>query len=431
MGDTCVLNDYIDWLTQTYSDITVSDIAARLDHVNRDIFTNGIVRHKKTKQLILTGYDYLQFYDWDLYFENIYALYSGESRFCFSNLDVFFSLQKRNGFIKRSFGTKPYGKFHPFKPFIAQIVLLGCKTINNYSYAKANFKKIEKFLNYYYKRYDFDKNLLCCWINADASGMDNQNSRILKNGHGEGVDLNCYLYREWLAMSLLAKKTDQAKKSNLYQEKAENIKYAINKYLWDEKTGFYYDRNDRTNTLNMVKGISGLVPLWAGVASHDQAHRLVKEHLVNANEFASPYPIPTLSMDSSAYEQYGANPPSGFCNWNGPLWVPMNYMIFHGLMDYGFIEEAKEIALKTFEAVFLKNNVTREYYNAITAEGYGRNPFYGWSSLAYYMPLEFFLKYSPASINDEAVRPLGALFDSTWKIDQKTGQYSHGYGQHQ
>lgn len=145
MGDTCVLNDYIDWLTQTYSDITVSDIAARLDHVNRDIFTNGIVRHKKTKQLILTGYDYLQFYDWDLYFENIYALYSGESRFCFSNLDVFFSLQKRNGFIKRSFGTKPYGKFHPFKPFIAQIVLLGCKTINNYSYAKANFKKSKNF----------------------------------------------------------------------------------------------------------------------------------------------------------------------------------------------------------------------------------------------------------------------------------------------
>lgn len=395
-------------------ELDISQLEKRLEEVNHNISEKGIVYYKKSKDYLLTGYDYLQFYDWDLYFENIYALYNGESHFCFSNLDVFFSLQRRNGFIKRSFGTKHYGARHPFKPFIAQIVLLGCNKTGDFSYADRHLEQIERYLDRYYQKYDHDKNGLCCWVNADASGMDNQNSRILLNGHGEGVDLNCYLYREYMALAVMADKLGYDKKTEEYNNKSQIIKNAINKYLWDEKTGFYYDRNDKNGKLNYVKGISGFIPLWAGAATKEQAERLVKEHLLNKNEFKSQYPIPTLSMDSPAYKQFGTQPPCGLCNWNGTLWIPTNYMVFHGLMNYGYMEEAKEIATKTFETVFFKNENTREYYNAVTAEGYGRNPFYGWSTLAYYMPLEFLLEYDSTEISDNSVLPLGEYFNSKW-----------------
>lgn len=404
------LPEFENLINETGFDFEISHLKERLNSVNNDIKSKGIIYYKKTDSELLTGYDYQQFYDWDLYFENIYQLYNGTSKFCFSNLDAFFKFQKRDGFIKRSFGTRNYGRFHPFKPFIAQTVLLGCATQNDYSYAEKNFNRIERFLQSYYKRYDYDNNGLCCWKNADASGMDNQTSRVLKNGHGEGVDLNCYLYREYLSLSVLAEKIGETEKADSFKKKAELIKEKINEYLWDDKTGFYYDRNDKNGKLNMIKGISGFVPLWAGVASKEQAKRLVEEHLLNEKEFASPYPIVTLSMDSPAYAQYGENPPSGICNWNGPLWIPMNYMVFHGLMDYGYTETAKDIALKTFEAVFFKNPVTREYYNAVTGEGYGRNPFYGWSVLAYFMPMEYLLNYNPMKINDEAIKPLAETF---------------------
>lgn len=414
--DHQILSEFDSWISESHPQFTKMQLQNRLNEVNNDIMTKGIVYHKKTNDYLLTGYDYLQFYDWDLYFENIYALYNGESHFCFSNLNHFFKLQKRDGFIKRSFGSKNYGWNHPFKPFIAQTVLLGCNARQDYSYANKHFEQIEKYLQSYYKRYDFDKNELCCWKNADASGMDNQNSRVLRNGHGEGVDLNCYLYREYEALAILAEKIERTEKAELFKRQAEKIKTAINTYLWDEKTGFYYDRYDKTGELHLVKGISGFMPLWAGIATEEQAERLVKEHLRNPKEFASPYPIPALSMDSPAYKQFGTQPPNGLCNWNGTLWIPTNYMVFHGLIDYGYMEEAKQIALKTFEAVFFQNNNTREYYNAVTGEGYGRNPFYGWSALAYYMPLECLLQYDPTKMQTQSVHPLGEYFNTKWSI---------------
>lgn len=392
---------------------TLDVLSNRLQETNRNIQRNGIVTVKKYPEPLLTGYHYHQFYDWDLYFENIYMLYNGVNRFCFSNVEAFFSLQKRNGFIPRAFGRYRWGRHHPFKPFMAQIVLLGCSSQNKYHFARRYFSNLEAYLSYYYKRFDSDRNDLCCWINADASGMDNQNSRVLKNGRGEGVDLNCYLYREYQAMTILAEKLNFQSKADQFRKKAEIIAQQVRDCLWDEETGFFYDKDERSGHLNKVKGISGFVPLWAGIATGEQARRLVKEHLLNPSEFATPYPIPTLSVDSFAYSQTGEQPPSRLCNWNGPAWVPMNYMVFHGLMNYGFADEAKTIAVKTAEMVLVCNHTTREYYNAVTGTGYGCNPFYGWSTLAYYMPLEYLLRYDPTQISDKSTVPLGKYFDVT------------------
>ncbi len=73
-------------------------------------------------------------------------------------------------------------------------------------------------------------------------------------------------------------------------------------------------------------------------------------------------------------------------------------MIFHGLIRYGFDQAAQELALDL-------NPVTREYYNSETGQGYGMNPFWGWSSLAYLMPLEYELHYDPTDLTS-AIRPI-------------------------
>lgn len=407
--DTKNINEYHIWLNKKNKEFSPYALTLRLKNVNKDIKEKGFYYNRRYNETYLTGYDYLQFYDWDLYFENIYALYNGVDEFCFSNLNQFFRLQKKNGFIKRSFGSKPYGIFQPFKPFISQIILLGCNARKDYSYAQEHFQQIEKYVAYYYQKYDRNNNLLCCWKNADASGMDNQTSRILSGSRCEGVDLNCYLYREYIALALLYEKCSMDAQKEKCIRKANNIKKAINENLWDNESGFYYDFDTKNKKLNKVKSISGFVPLWAGIATQEQAKRLIEEHLNNPQEFLTEYPIPSLSLDSKAYCQKGYNPPSGLCNWNGPMWIPMNYMIFHGLMNYGYNDEAEKIALKTFEAVLFKNKVTREYYNAITGEGYGRNPFWGWSVLAYFMPLEFYLKYDPTKLSYSPVEPMANI----------------------
>jgi len=51
---------------------------------------------------------------------------------------------------------------------------------------------------------------------------------------------------------------------------------------------------------------------------------------------------------------------------------PTNYMVFHGLLKYGYTDAARELADKTFHMV-LQESATREYYNGETGSGQGLN----------------------------------------------------------
>jgi putative isomerase len=385
-------------------------LAARVQEVNHDIVESGIVRSSETGTELLSGYDYGQFYDWDMYFEGIYQSYQREHEFDLSNLDGFFYKQQPDGWIPRSFGPMPWGADHPYKPFIAQTSLLGFKQGGNVDWLRNNFDRINKYLRSWYSRYDKDGNGLVTWVNADASGMDNQNSRVIGTNNTEGVDANVFLYREHLALSEIATLLGRSSDASALVTKANSIKAAINSLLWDPTDGIYYDRRLDTGQRSKVKGVSAFTPLWAGIASTAQAQRLVLEHLTDPTEFWDAYGITSLSKDSAAYDQSGAQAPDFWCNWNGPTWMSQNYMIFHGLLDYGYDAVAKELATKTLNLVYKRNPTLREYYNATTGEGYGRNPFWGWSSLGYFMLLEYHLEYDPTAIStiSDPILPLAA-----------------------
>ena len=125
-----------------------------------------------------------------------------------------------------------------------------------------------------------------------------------------------------------------------------SLKKLINKYLWDEKSGFYYDRNEENGKTTFVKSVSGFTPIWAGIASKKQVKRMVEEHLKNPNEFWTTFPIPSYAKSEPDYRQNYQGQKG--CNWKGNTWIPTNYMICHGLMDYGYKKLAKEIAQKTY-----------------------------------------------------------------------------------
>ena len=382
----------------------------RLAELNQDIHARGILPFKGSSTKLLTGYSYGEFYDWDLYFENIYLSYYGVSDYTFNNLKAFLDRQKPDGFVSRSLVMKR--DLQDFKPFLAQIALLGSRQRHDFAWLKGNY--YERLVRYIYRwfGYDGDHNGLPVWNSADHSGMDNQDSRAgrMNSFSVEGVDLACYLLRELQAMAIIADELGREDDATSFREQAAGLAKTINEVFWDEKDAFYYDRNEKTGERVRVKSVAGFTPLWARVASPAQANRLIKEHLLNPKEFWLNYPVSSYARTESDYYQGSLH---GECNWRGSTWIPTNYMIFHGLLHYGYRDAARQLAERTYHMVLDVNPVTREYYNAETGAGEGLERFWGWSSLGCVMPLELELNYDPTDLN-ATIQPIITMH---WKLN--------------
>ncbi len=153
--------------------------------------------------------------------------------------------------------------------------------------------------------------------------------------------------------------------------------------LWDEKAGIY--KNLRTDSISLSPRLSptNFYPLLAKAATQAQAERMVKEHLLNPEEFSGEWMMPSIAINDPAFKDQEY--------WRGRIWAPMNFLVYLGLRNYQLPEARKILAEKSnrlmMENVKL-NGYVYENYNAITgnikdpAEGkrMGDN-YYHWGAL--------------------------------------------------
>jgi putative isomerase len=91
--------------------------------------------------------------------------------------------------------------------------------------------------------------------------------------------------------------------------------------------------------------------------------------------------IRTLSKLEKMYDIRATNNPS---NWRGPVWGISNFILFSGLIKYGFEDDARALAYKTI-ALFGRdlelNGSLHEYYNPDTGEAIVTHGFQNWNFL--------------------------------------------------
>ncbi|MGD0345918.1 MAG: trehalase family glycosidase [Terracidiphilus sp.] len=379
-----------------------TELNHRLHAVNADILAHGLRHIPGVEGTFLTGYPYNEFYDWDLYFENLYLSYYGVWPYCFTNLKEFLNREQPDGYVNRSL-IKQRDR-QQFKPFLAQLAVLGCKqNHDDYEWLRGNYyDRLVKYIDKWFS-YDSDHNGLPVWNSADAAGTDNQWSRAgaLSSFEIEGVDLASYLVRELRAMAVIATHLKLDADSKAFDRHAVRLIEIMNSAFWDEKQGMYFDRNEKTGKRVYVKSATNFMPLFAGAATPERARRTIHQHLLNPDEFWLAYPVASYAKTEPDYYQGSHNE----CNWRGSTWAPTNYMIFQGLRAYGYHAEARELATRLFSMALLKNPVLREYYNAETGDGLGQTRFWGFTALYYGMLLESILGYD-ASTLQKLVAPI-------------------------
>lgn len=378
------------------------DIATK-ERLFKMMSENGIQHHKATGRDYFTGYSYNTFFDWDQYFDAIVQLYVGfDTAYIINGVLIFLDNQEENGFILRA--VRPLElryieeENEHVKPFLAQIALLVYNHDNDLQWLSNDYyEKLKKSILFWFNEKDPGNLHLPVWNSGPHTGMDNHHERAghWNDCYGRGVDLASYLHRECMAFARIAFLKDKTEDYDMFVSHAESIKSAVNKYMWDDKAGMYFDIDSRTGEKISYRYAGTFAPLWAGIASENQAKRLIEEHLLNENEFWRPYPVPATAANEKNYV-FGHAPGDIGCSWRAHTWIPSNYFIFHGLVDYGYEKIAKEISDKTFQMIAKYGDW--EYYGSEEGIGCGLNPFWGWSLLAYFMPAEYESEYNPTKL---------------------------------
>jgi putative isomerase len=369
------------------------------------------IQHYLPLPPFFTGYSCGTLYDWDQYFEAIILAYTGYPLVYIRNgIRIFLSRQESSGLIHRSVprggGKTHYKHRSHVKPFLAQEALLAYQTDGELDWLRQedHYEKLKAYLRYWREDLDPRGAGLSVWKDAEHTGMDNHYERAgdwtpgEHPGFCEGVDLNCYLVREFRAMSRLAEALGYAGDAKEFEALAARRAAAIQRDLWHEEDGFYYDRDANTQQRIPVRYAGGFLPMWAGICTEEQAGRLVNSHLLDPEAFWRPYPVPVLAASEPGYvEGFPEGESTGCCSWRAHTWMPINYMIFHGLRSYGFNETATELMNRSWR-MFLRGRFA-EYYTSESGIGTGRKPFWGWSALALFMHMEFEAGVSPASLD--------------------------------
>ena len=213
------------------------------------------------------------------------------------------------------------------------------------------------------------------------------------------VDLNTYLYKYETDFIRIAQHLVDKEEIKIWTERVNKRKDRINKYLWDEKVGFFFDYNFKHERLSDFLSLAGFTPLWAGLATADQAERMVGK----LKYFETDYGLVITAKQSLAPDIDLTNIPLRYRiavkdvlkpkQWDYPyIWPPLEYLTVVGLLKYGFITDAKRIMSKSLEIqarIFRKHKTFFEKTNSVNDEipedfHYKNQSGFGWTNAIFY-----------------------------------------------
>ena len=196
--------------------------------------------------------------------------------------------------------------------------------------------------------------------------------------HYAPVCLNSLLFRYEQDMAHFAYRLGRPADVREWNQRASNRAVAIHSYLWRKDRGIFADYDFVEQRPSEYAYLSAYYPLWAGLATKDQAAMLRKKLAL----FEHPGGMAMSSTETGM-------------QWDAPFgWAPGNWIVVKGLMNYGYAEDAIRIArsfLDTITSSFATDATVREKYDVercdaevhVTA-GYKENVIgFGWTNGVY------------------------------------------------
>ncbi|MFQ9510174.1 MAG: MGH1-like glycoside hydrolase domain-containing protein [Lachnospiraceae bacterium] len=326
------------------------------------------------------------------------------------NIRNFFDHQLKDGYIPMMIEVadwpEPYlnskhkegVQMNMHKPFLCSQIACISDYIGDYSWVEEFMEAIKKYFICYDTNY-FNANCgLYVWCVDIMIGMDNDPATFGRPNFSTGnIFLNSFMCTELEAAEKISSRLEYRTLAHWYSEKRKRLIDSIQKECWDRRDHFFYsvDVDIKTRKFDWfhqglgvfwktlpikVRVWSGFIPMYAKIATEEQARWMVG-HIFDPSTFDSTYGITTLAKDEKMFDLSATNNPS---NWLGPIWVVANYVVFKGLLNYGYIEEARRICNRTLTLLgedLLRTGSLHEYYDPFTGEAIMNGGFINWNIL--------------------------------------------------
>lgn len=316
--------------------------------------------------LALSGYKWIDRSFAETALLNFIESQKEDGRICLWGKDILPKQVAGNNFPKQHEGVSSLPKIFD----VAYHILQGSSDTDLVS---KTYGMMEKYLNWWYRdRYDPKTGLMTAvfeetFIPYLGSAMEYA-----------AVDTNVEVYVGLIYTADIAERLEKKADAEALRKKAESLKSAINKVLWNERKGAYYPYDLRADKHIDCLMASTFYPLRMHIAGENQKIRLIA--LLKDEEHFNWNTIPLTSVSKKdPLFQTTTGIYQGNASWSGNVWTLINEMIVRGLLDCGEKELATELALKT---IYAFNNNCSEFINPFDGSGHGVLK-YAWTASQY------------------------------------------------
>ena len=195
----------------------------------------------------------------------------------------------------------------------------------------------------------------------------------------QDVGLTSLYVADALALAELAAILGRTAEEVELRERAQRFADAL-ETVWHERAGYYFNWRTDLDRPSPRRSPTLFYPMLARVPSEERAQRMVREHLLNPEEFWGEFVIPSTTRDDPSFSRQRY--------WKGAIWPPLNFLTYLGLRTYGLTEPAAELSRKSldmFMAEWRRKGYVSENYSSITGAGddsrLSSDPFHSWGAL--------------------------------------------------
>jgi alpha,alpha-trehalase len=211
------------------------------------------------------------------------------------------------------------------------------------------------------------------------------------------VDLNCILYDMEVNLARWYDALDKQQQAETMRDAAARRKKAIQANCWSEIAGYYFDLSRTTGQPTETWSLAGVYPLYFGLATPEQASKVAD---VLRSRFLQAGGLLTTLTEKTGQQ------------WDMPNgWAPLHWLAVQGLLRYGHVELASEIATRFIHSAQVQYGYIDkilEKYNMLDpsekAGGgeYGVQVGFGWSNgIIIALMKEPKLKLKPSAISSK------------------------------